>query len=211
MIVTVDGPAGVGKGTLAKRLAATFDFAYMDTGLLYRAVGATLVERGADPGDAAAAVNAARLLRLEDIQESSVLRSEDIGQVASVVATIPEVRGALLAFQRAFANNPPNDATGAILDGRDTGTVVCPHADLKIFLTANISTRARRRLEQLHKAGKNNTYAAVFKHVESRDLRDSKRALAPLKPSSDALVINTTDLGKNAVFEFARARIAAKQ
>ena len=152
MIIAIDGPAAAGKGTLAKRLAAHFGLAVLDTGLLYRAVGLKTVRRGADPNDADAAGAVARELGAGDLVDAD-LRGDEAANAASVVAAIPEVRAAVLEFQRAFARNPPGNAQGAVLDGRDIVTVVCPQADVKLFVTAPVEVRAGRRLTELRERG----------------------------------------------------------
>jgi cytidylate kinase len=193
MIVAIDGPSASGKGTLARRLAEALDFAYLDTGMLYRAVGAAVLAAGADPGEAAAAVEAARTLELSDLERPG-LRGEAVGQAASIVAVMPGVRGALLGLQRRFASAPPGSAAGAVLDGRDIGTVVCPEAEVKIFVTASLEGRARRRHKQLLERGEASIYARVVQEMRARDRRDSERAAAPLRPAPDAVVLDTNEL-----------------
>lgn len=200
MIIAIDGPAGAGKGTLGRRLAAHLGYAYLDTGLLYRAVGAALVESGAAPDDVARATAIAETLQAAAVVSHPRLRTERVGNAASAVAAMPGVRAALLAFQRRFAAHPPGGADGAVLDGRDIGTVICPDADLKLYITAGSQARARRRFEELRAAGEPSIYAEILKDVEERDKRDSGRAEAPLKPADDALVIDTTHLNADDVF-----------
>lgn len=200
MIIAVDGPAGAGKGTLARRLAATLGVAYLDTGLLYRAVGAELLETGAALDDMIAAEVVASGLQAEAVVNHGRLRTEQVAQAASAVAAMPGVRAALLAFQRDFAAHPPGGAKGVILDGRDIGTVICPDADLKLYLTASSEARARRRFEELQQAREPSIYADILKDVEERDKRDIERAEAPLVPAVDALVIDTTHLDADAVY-----------
>ncbi len=200
MIIAIDGPAGAGKGTLGRRLAAHLGYAYLDTGLLYRAVGAALVESGAAPDDVARATAIAETLQADAVVSHPRLRTERVGNAASAVAAMPGVRAALLAFQRRFAAHPPGGADGAVLDGRDIGTVICPDADLKLYITASSEARARRRFEELRAAGEPSIYAEILKDVEERDKRDSGRAEAPLKPADDALVIDTTHLNADDVF-----------
>jgi CMP/dCMP kinase len=200
MIIAVDGPAGAGKGTLARRLAATLGVAYLDTGLLYRAVGAELLETGAALDDMTAAEVVASGLQAEAVVNHGRLRTEQVAQAASAVAAMPGVRAALLAFQRDFAAHPPGGAKGVILDGRDIGTVICPDADLKLYLTASSEARARRRFEELQQAREPSIYADILKDVEERDKRDIERAEAPLVPAVDALVIDTTHLDADAVY-----------
>ncbi len=180
--VAIDGPAAAGKGTIGRALAAHFGFAHLDTGLLYRAVGAR-VALGED------AVAAARSLQTHDLEHPD-LRSAAAGQAASQVAALPEVRAALLQFQRAFARRPG----GAVLDGRDIATVVCPGAEVKLFVTASDAVRARRRWLELRSADPDLTEAAVLADLQARDARDRDRATAPLVASPDALALDTSDL-----------------
>ena len=202
MIVAIDGPSASGKGTLARRLAEALDFAYLDTGMLYRAVGAAVLAAGADPGEAAAAVEAARTLELSDLERPG-LRGEAVGQAASIVAVMPGVRGALLGLQRRFAAAPPGGQAGAVLDGRDIGTVVCPEAEVKIFVTASLEGRAHRRHKQLLESGEASIYARVVQEMRARDRRDSERAAAPLRPAPDAVVLDTNELDAGDAFRAA--------
>jgi CMP/dCMP kinase len=206
MIVALDGPAASGKGTLARRLARHFDFAFLDTGLLYRATARHLA--GAGLGDPAAEA-AARRVRPADLDDPE-LRREDIAQLASTVAAVPGVRAALLAFQRDFAAAPPDGKRGAVLDGRDIGTVVCPDAAAKIFVTASIEERARRRLKELQDNGVEAIYGTVLQDMQDRDARDSRRQTAPLRPADDAFVLDTTHLDADAAFAAARDYVAGK-
>ncbi len=201
MIVAIDGPSASGKGTLARRLAEALDFAYLDTGMLYRAVGAAVLAAGADPGEAAA-VEAARTLELSDLERAG-LRGEAVGQAASIVAVMPGVRGALLGLQRRFAATPPGGKAGAVLDGRDIGTVVCPEAEVKIFVTASLEGRARRRHKQLLERSEASIYARVVQEMRARDRRDSERAAAPLRPAPDAVVLDTNELDAGETFRAA--------
>lgn len=195
MIVAIDGPSAAGKGTLSRRLAATLGYHHLDTGLLYRAVGARLLAAGTDPADAEAAAAAARELGPGDIAREG-LREENVGRAASVVAANPAVRAALVEFQRRFAAQPP----GAVLDGRDIGTVICPGAEVKLYVTASAGVRARRRHDELRGRGEPATYAAVFRDLQERDARDQARGTAPAKPAEDAIVLDTTDLTADEVF-----------
>lgn len=208
MIIAVDGPAGAGKGTLACLLAEHFRLAHMDTGLLYRAVGRCVLEIGADPADAGAATAAAAALGIADLDHTD-LRDEKVGAAASTVAAIPAVRTALLDFQRTFAHAPPGDVRGSILDGRDVGTVICPDADVKLYVTASTEIRARRRHEELRTRGVDSIYSRVLADVKARDERDSGRSTAPLRPAKDAIVLDTSDLDIDAAFQAARRIVEA--
>ncbi len=203
MIIAIDGPAASGKGTLGRRLAAHFGLKHMDTGLLYRAVGFAVLRSGSDPSNEVAAEAAARALRPEDL-ETPELRGDKVAQAASKVAAMPSVRDALLQFQRDFAHHPP----GAVLDGRDIGTVVCPDADAKFFLTASLEARANRRFKELRERGHDVIYPAVLQDMTQRDARDSGRAVAPLKPADDALFLDSSDMSADEAFEAALAFIA---
>ena len=200
MIVAIDGPAGAGKGTLAQRLAKAFNLAYLDTGALYRAVGVRVLEVGADPADPASALHAALTLDSSSL-ESPRLRDEDAADAASKVAAIPAVRAALLEFQRSFAKSPPSLCVGAVLDGRDIGTVVCPAADLKLFVTASIEERARRRTLELQDKGFDVIQDRVLADMIGRDERDRDRKTAPLAAADDAIVLDTTEMDADTVFE----------
>ncbi|AUQ97877.1 (d)CMP kinase [Phaeobacter inhibens] len=180
--VAVDGPAAAGKGTISRAVAAHFGFGHLDTGLLYRAVGARMLA-GDKPIDAALAL-------LPDDLERPELRTAQVAQAASKVAVIAEVRAALVDFQRAFARR----AGGAVLDGRDIGTVICPRAQAKLFVTASAEVRAQRRLQELMAAGNPTSYAEVLEDVKARDARDTNRSESPLKPASDAVLIDTSAL-----------------
>ena len=189
MIIAIDGPAASGKGTLGKRLAAHFGLRHLDTGLLYRAVAKTLIDAGHPLDDRACAVAAAKALDPAKFDETT-LKGHAIGEAASIVSAIPEVRSALLAFQRDFAAAPP----GAVLDGRDIGTVICSDADVKIFLIAAPEERARRRAAELRTAGKPADEAAILADIQRRDERDRTRAVAPLIPAADARTLDTSTL-----------------
>ncbi len=191
--VAIDGPAAAGKGTISRRLADQFGFAHLDTGLLYRAVGAKVAD-GAAPEMAAQNLTAADLARTD-------LRSHAAGQVASKVAVIPEVRSALVTFQREFARQ----SGGAVLDGRDIGTVICPDADLKLFITARPEVRAHRRYLEL--AGDE---AQILNEIIERDSRDMSRADAPLRAAEDAVVIDTSDLDIEAAVRLAAEHVTAR-
>lgn len=199
-VIAIDGPAASGKGTLARRLAAHFGLPHLDTGLLYRATACALLDEGLPLDDVEAAVAAARGLSLVDFDEAR-LRARDMGEAASVVAAMPAVRAALIDMQRGFAARPE----GAVLDGRDIGTVICPDATVKIFVTAAPETRAQRRALELARAGEAADYAAILEDVRRRDARDSGRRAAPLKPAGDAVTLDTTDLDIEGAFAAALA------
>ncbi|GAB4371500.1 MAG: (d)CMP kinase [Kiloniellaceae bacterium] len=207
MIIAVDGPVAAGKGTLARRLAAALAYAYLDTGSIYRAVAAKILAAGGNPEDAETAAAAARTLEPIDLERDD-LRLETVGQAASQVAAIPAVRAALLAFQRGFAARPPEDKAGAVLDGRDIGTVVCPDADVKFFLTASVEARAARRHKELIERGEESIYARVLQDLRERDARDSGRATAPLRAAEDAVRLDTSDMDADQAFAVAMAEIA---
>ena len=205
MIIAIDGPAASGKGTLAMRIAAHFGFGYLDTGLLYRAVARDVAQSGGSIEDASAAAAAARKLDPATLDDPA-LRGVGAGEAASIVARIPQVREALLDFQRAFARRPP----GAVLDGRDIGTVVCPDAEVKIFVTADPEVRARRRhLDRLGR-GESVTYEAVLADIRRRDERDAGREAAPMRPAVDAVLLDTSNLDIEAAFDTAVGVIMKK-
>ena len=189
MIIAIDGPAASGKGTLGKKLAAHYGLRHLDTGLLYRAVAKAVLDAGREPSDKAAAIAAAQALDPDHFDEAA-LKSHAVGEAASVVSAIPEVRAALLAFQRDFAAKPP----GAVLDGRDIGTVICPDAEVKIFVTARPEVRARRRALEYRAAGRAIDEAAVLADIKKRDDRDMGRAAAPLRQAPDAHLLDTTEM-----------------
>ena len=199
MIIAIDGPAAAGKGTLARRLADHFDLALLDTGLLYRAVGMNLVRAGADPDDAAKAAEAARNLKPEDL-EAGDLRDDAAADAASRVSAVPDVRAALLDFQRSFAAEPPGGTRGAVLDGRDIGTMVCPDAESKLFVTASPEVRAERRYLELRERGLDAIHGRVLADMKERDARDSERTVSPLEPAKDAFLLDTSDLDADQVF-----------
>jgi cytidylate kinase len=212
-VIAVDGPSAAGKGTLARRLASHFGYAFLDTGLLYRAVAAKVLGAGGDPSDAAAATKAAQGLRLDEL-DAPELRSDAVAQGASKVAAIPAVRSALLDPQRRFAAAPPGGAPGAVLDGRDIGTVVCPDATVKLFITAGPEVRAARRAREnlgsreLIGPEAEGIYARVLQDMIERDARDSGRTVAPLLPARDALIIDSSALDPDAAFAAALAHIS---
>ncbi|MGL6183258.1 MAG: (d)CMP kinase [Aestuariivirga sp.] len=196
MIIAVDGPAAAGKGTIARALARHFGFHFLDTGALYRMVGLAVIRSGRDPADTRAAIAAATSLDPSGFADRD-LRTEAVGAAASIVAVVPEVRSALLSLQRDFARKQP----GAVLDGRDIGTVVCPDADVKLYVTASPEVRAARRQKELGAAA----YAEVLAEIRARDLRDSQRATAPLLPAKDAVILDTSELDIAAAVEAAIA------
>ena len=210
MIIAIDGPAGSGKGTLAKRLAAHFGFAHLDTGLIYRAVGWAMLRAGLDPEDTAAAERAAKTLDPAQFADPA-LRADEAASAASKVSAIPAVRAALLDFQRRFAAAPPGGARGAVLDGRDVGTVVCPEAEVKFFLNASPEVRAERRVKELRERGLEAIYTRVLRDLNERDARDRARAVAPLTPAKDAMVLDTSTLDADAVFDWALRHIASQK
>ncbi len=205
MIIAIDGPAASGKGTLGKLIAEHFGFAHLDTGLLYRAVARDVLARGASIDDEQAAVECARSLDPETLSDP-VLRQAGIGDAASIVARIELVRAALLDFQREFARRKP----GAVLDGRDIGTVVCPDADVKIFVTALPEVRAQRRYLERKSQGDDVTYDEVLEMIRQRDERDANRASAPMRPAEDAVLLDTTNLDIEAAFDAAVGLIKRK-
>ncbi len=204
MIIAIDGPAASGKGTIARRLAARYGLPHLDTGLLYRATAAALISADRDLYDESAAVAAARGLGLTDFDEA-VLRTREMGEAASVVAAMPGVREALLDAQRAFAARPG----GAVLDGRDIGTVVAPRAEVKIFVTASAPARAQRRALELAQRGERADYDAILADILKRDARDSGRSAAPLRAADDALRLDTTHLSIEAAFAEAERIVEA--
>jgi cytidylate kinase len=185
MIIAVDGPAAAGKGTIARALAKHYGYHFLDTGSLYRMVGLAALRAGGEPITRDAAIAAAQSLNPQKFSDAE-LRSEEVGSAASIVAAIPQVRAALLELQRAFARKEP----GAVLDGRDIGTVVCPDADVKLFITASPEVRARRRQMELGSAD----YASILADIRARDERDSKRTTAPLVAAADAVTLDTSDM-----------------
>jgi cytidylate kinase len=198
MIIAIDGPAASGKGTLGKRIAAHYGLAHLDTGKLYRAVARDTLAKGERPSDASAALAAAKALDLGTLDDPRLLDGK-LGEAGSIVASHPQVRQALLAYQRAFARRKP----GAVLDGRDIGTVICPDADVKVFVTAAPEERARRRFRELREAGNGISEAEVLADIRRRDERDKNRAAAPLVQAEDAVLLDTTNLDIDAAFKAA--------
>ncbi len=218
MIITIDGPAAAGKGTLAGILAQKYKLAYFDTGMVYRAVGLEMVLAGQDIGDENLAEAVAQKLTFPQMMELSKhrdFRSNVGGQAASVVSAHPRVRAALLKMQQDFACNPVfadgTPAQGAIYDGRDTGTVVCPQADVKFFITATPEVRAMRRFKEFEAKGMRTSFETVLEDMRIRDERDSKRAAAPMKPAADAIIFDTSDLSIDEVVEKACKIIENRQ
>ena len=206
LVIAVDGQAASGKGTLARRLAKTYGLQYLDTGSLYRAVGWKLLQAGHAAENQQQAIAAAKSVQIEDLS-SPKLRQEEVGNAASIVSAYPQVRAALLDFQREVAKH----SNGAVLDGRDIGTVVCPNADVKFFLTANMDARAQRRHQELSGQGIEVVYQSVYDDLKERDARDAKRDVAPMKPAENAVCIDTSEMTVDSVFEKARAVIADKK
>jgi CMP/dCMP kinase len=200
MVIAIDGPAASGKGTLARRLADHYGLPHLDTGLLYRAVALTLIDAGASLDDEAAAARAAAGLIADRLADPR-LRERAMGEAASRISGIPAVRAALLAWQQRFAGTPD----GAVLDGRDIGTVICPDARVKLFITASAEERARRRHRELAGRGEAATLAAILADIQARDARDASRSAAPLRAAADAVVLDTTELDADEAFAAARA------
>lgn len=188
-IVAIDGPAAAGKGTVSKAVAERFGFAHLDTGLLYRVVGRVALEKIGPALDEAAVIALATQVDVADLARDD-LRTAAVAQAASKVAVIPEVREALVVFQRNFAER----SGGAVLDGRDIGTVICPHADVKLFVTASAEVRAQRRFDELAARGEETSYETVLEDVKARDARDSERDVAPLAAAADAVVLDTSEM-----------------
>ncbi len=199
-IIAIDGPAASGKGTLAHAMARELGFRTLDTGKLYRAVGLEIIKAGADPENESVALNAAENLHKElaqcadpqDYLSNPALKSDECGAAASMVSQFQSVRGVLLDLQRDFATLVPEPYKGAVLDGRDIGTVICPDADLKLFIKADLEIRAQRRTKELQISGKPATYEAVLKDMRERDKRDAGRKAAPMEPAKDAIIMDST-------------------
>jgi len=198
MIIAIDGPAASGKGTLGKLIAAYYGLAHLDTGKLYRAVARDTLCQGENPSDAIAALIAAKALDVATLDDPALIDGQ-LGEAASIIASHPEVRNALLAYQRAFARRKP----GAVLDGRDIGTVICPDADVKLFVTATSEERARRRYRELKQVGIGISEADLLADIRRRDERDKGRAAAPLAQAEDAVLLDTTNLDIDAAFKAA--------
>lgn len=209
MIITIDGPAAAGKGTLAAILAKTYNLAYFDTGMVYRAVGLDMLLHNDNPADEQKAEKYAQALtfaKMNELAKHPDFRSSVGGKYASIVSAHPKVRAALLKMQQDFAKNPVfadgSPANGAIYDGRDTGTVVCPDADIKFFITASTEVRAMRRFKEFQAKGNNIEFAQVLQDMKERDERDASRASAPMKPAEDAVIFDTSALSIDEVLAF---------
>ncbi|HPD82534.1 MAG: (d)CMP kinase [Alphaproteobacteria bacterium] len=200
LIIAIDGPAASGKGSLAKKLAEYLGFDFLDTGALYRRVALKVIQNNVKSDDIAAIINCAKALstNLDEKYDDSLLRNDDVGSMASIVAQIPEVRAYLIDFQRNFAKKA---VKGAVLDGRDIGTVICPDADIKLFVTASLEKRAQRRHKELQSRGINATNASVLAEMQERDERDSVRLNEHLTPHNNAIVIDTSDMTPQEVFD----------
>ena len=211
VIIAVDGPAASGKGTLARRLAAHFDYAYLDTGSLYRALAYDVLRRGEAPENASAGLRAAKALDLAMLNDPDILaalRTDAVGTAASLVAAQPDTRSAILQIQRDIADTPPDDKAGAVLDGRDIGTIVCPQAAHKIFVTARAEIRAERRLQELLQRDPQVSLEDVLADLKARDQRDSERATAPMRAAQDAYLLDTSDLSIEEAFAAALALVS---
>ncbi|MEQ1789151.1 MAG: 3-phosphoshikimate 1-carboxyvinyltransferase [Rickettsiales bacterium] len=202
LIIAIDGPAASGKGTLARRLAEHLNLEYLDTGSLYRAVGMKIIYAGKDPSDLSAALEAVQTIDIEDLANPR-LRQERIGQAASIVSAFPEIRAALLEFQRDFAKKSVVSGRGVVLDGRDIGTVVCPNADFKFFITATLFARTKRRHKELEGQGIAVVFESVLEDLRERDERDEKRSIAPMRPADDAYIIDSSKSDASEVFKTA--------
>jgi cytidylate kinase len=212
-IIAIDGPSASGKGTVAKRLAEHYGFAYLDTGILYRMVGMGVLMASRDPSDPVEAEKAAKAFTYENLVRQGndpIIRGTQAATAASKVAAIPAVRAALLKFQQDFCVTPPDGAGGAVLDGRDIGTVIAPQAVVKIYVTATVEVRAERRLKQVKATGENIIYETVLADLKERDARDSSRAAAPAKPADDAVILDNTVLNAEETYEAALKIALAK-
>ena len=210
MIVAIDGPAASGKGTIAKKLAEYFNLSYLDTGILYRAVALQMLNKGMNEKDSQSAEKAARQVSIASIDHTEI-RTRAVSDLASKIATISGVREELLDRQRRFAQNPDPGKDGAILDGRDIGTVVCPHADFKIFIMADLEIRAKRRWKELLQSDPTVIYCELLEEMRSRDERDTNRKDAPLAVTSDALVIDTSNKSIDVSFNEAKSWILSRR
>ena len=206
MIIAIDGPSASGKGTLAKRLATHLSFAHLDTGKIYRAVGREVIRQGGDPEDERMALLVAQTLNPITLSDPA-LSGDEAALAASKVARMNDVRDVLLEFQRNFAENPPGGEAGAVLDGRDIGTVVCPDAAVKLYLLASAEERAKRRHKELLELGEVSIYASVLQDMKDRDNRDTNRSVAPLKPADDAFILDTSGLNADKAFAAALVEV----
>ncbi len=199
IVIAIDGTAACGKGTLARKLARHYGFAHLDSGALYRLVAVGVLEAKGDPTKVEDALRAARAIDLARVDDPAI-RSDIVGRMASQVAAIPEVRDALFDFQRQFAAHPPGNGSGAVIDGRDIGTVIAPDATAKLFVDARVEVRARRRQLELKALGIERDLASLTAELEARDWADRSRAVSPLRPAPDALLLDTSDLSIDTVF-----------
>lgn len=209
IVIAVDGTAASGKGTIARLLARHFHFAHLDSGSLYRLTALALLAAGGNAEDESDAVAAARSIDPAKANDPAI-RNDSVARLASAVATIPAVRAALLDYQRQFALHPPGDASGAVIDGRDIGTVVCPNAQAKLFIDAKPEIRAHRRRLELQASGESTDEKAVLAEILARDARDRTRTIAPLKPAADAILLDTSDFGIDTAFAAALALVSPK-
>ncbi|MGB4057509.1 MAG: (d)CMP kinase [Alphaproteobacteria bacterium] len=211
-IIAIDGPAASGKGTLARKIAETLSYAHLDTGMLYRAVAYMVLETGSPASDTLAAITAANsLTKAGNIPfAENILKDERVTEAASHVSSIPEVRNLLLNMQKSFAAAPGSGFKGAVLDGRDIGTVICPDAPVKLFITASPETRADRRFKELQSRGLSTTYEAVLRDMRARDSRDAARTAAPMRVADDAITLDTTNLNQREALEKALEIIRKK-
>tara|TARA_Y100000589_G_scaffold292271_1_gene296320 strand:- start:87 stop:722 length:636 start_codon:yes stop_codon:yes gene_type:complete len=209
LIVAIDGPAGSGKGTISKKLAEYFNLSYLDTGILYRAVALQMLTEGINEKDYRSAKKVARQVSITSIDHTGI-RSRAVSDLASKIATMSNVRQELLTRQRRFAQNPDPDKDGAILDGRDIGTVVCPNADFKLFIMAKLEIRAKRRWKELLQSDPTVIYCEVLEEMRSRDERDTNRENAPLVVTSDAMVIDTSNKSIDVSFNEAKNWILSR-
>lgn len=215
IIIAVDGPAAAGKGSLSRQLAVHFNLAYLDTGLLYRWVGLRVFQNLGETPNSLDATHIARSFTLAQLrQDDQTLRTEQASRGASIVGNIAGVRTALMDWQRSFAYQPPADKAGSLLDGRDIGTIICPDADVKLYITASLEVRAKRREEELLARGEKADYTAIIADMRARDTRDGARSIAPLRPAEDALVIDTSHLTLTqtltTAIDFANAKLAKR-
>lgn len=204
-VIAIDGPAASGKGTLARKLAETLNFAHLDTGAIYRMVALQLVQQNKEFSEDLA-IEAAQFVQqnlTDELMRHPDLRLDNVGTIASKVSAVPLVRGILLDMQRNFAQNPPAGFNGAVLDGRDIGTIVCPNADLKLYVTASVEIRAKRRFDELERRGLKANYDDVLQDMKERDFRDTNRETAPLKPAEDAVILDTSQMTAEEAFQVA--------